>query len=226
MASLWERISQKLHAIVDRALDARSLALYDQYIRDVEAYRTQIEESAARMYAGIQANKRRLVQAENTERRLDGRVDQLILAGDETAARIARSDLEIQHQLVATTRAQIANQEVDYNRLLGGRRETRERLGVIRGERPAVESLLAVVQAGELVEKIELTLGSLARLGEESAAGRIAAGIQSRFDEVEVRWQLTAADLAADRALVESEKAQVESQLAERMHRLGLDASE
>lgn len=226
MASLWERISQKLHAIVDRALDARSLALYDQYIRDVEAYGTQIEESAARMYAGIQANKRRLVQAENTERRLDDRVDQLILAGDETAERIARSDLEIQRQLVATTRAQIASQEVDYNRLLSGRRETRERLGVIRGERPAVESLLAVVQAGELVEKIELTLGGLARLGEASAAGRIAAGILSRFDEVEVRWQLAAADLAADRALVESEKAQVESQLAERMRRLGLDESE
>jgi hypothetical protein len=81
-------------------------------------------------------------------------------------------------------------------------------------------------EAGELVEKIELTLGSIARLGDESAAGRIAAGIQQRFDEAELRWQMAAADLAADQALAESEEAQVESQLAERMRRLGLDESD
>ncbi len=226
MLSLWERISQKLHAIVDRALEARSLALYDQYIRDVEAYGHQVEESAARIYAGIEANKRRLVKAEETERNLAYRLERLTGVGDDSSKRIAQGDLDVQRQLLATTRAQIANQEVDYRRLLNGRQETRERLVLIRNERPAVESLLAVVRAGELVEKIELTLGSLARLGDESAAGRIAAGIQGRFDEAEIRWQMAAADLAADQALVESETAQVESQLAERMRRLGLDESD
>jgi len=223
MTSLWEKINQKLHAIVDRALDARSLSLYDQYLRDVEAYGRQIEDSAARMYAGIQANKRRLPQHEAEARQFDGRIDELILAGEEETARISQADLEVKQQLVATTRAQIANQELDYQRLLAGRQETKERLQLMQGERPAVESLLAVVRAGELIDQIELTLGSLAQLGEESAAGRIAASIQHRFAEAETRWRLAAASLGADAASMEAEKIQVEDQLAERMRRLGLD---
>ncbi len=223
MLSLLEKISQKLHAIVDRALEARSLALYDQYVRDVEAYGRQIEESAATIYAGIQANKRRLVRHEEEAQRMDRRVDELILAGDEEKARILQRDLEVQQQLVATTQGQIANQEVDYRRLLVGRKETDERLQLMRGERPGVESLLAMIRAGQLMEQIELTLAGLAQLGEESAAGRIAASIQRRFDEAEVRWQMAAADLQADAALAAAEELQVDDQLAERMRRLGLE---
>ena len=225
MASLWEKISQKLHAIVDRALEARSMALYDQYVRDVEAYGRQVEESAAMMYAGIQANKRRLVRHKADEHRLDGRIDELTLAGDEESARMLQGDLEIQGGLVATTRAQIAKQEADYQLLLAGRQETGERLQLVRGERPAVESLLAVVRAGQLIEEIELSLGSLARLGEESAAGRVAVGIQRRFDEAETRWQMASMQMRAEEASEEAEKVQVESQLVERMRRLGLDES-
>jgi phage shock protein A len=223
MLSLLEKISQKLHAIVDRALEARSLALYDQYVRDVEAYGKQIEESAATMYAGIQANKRRLVRHEEEAQRMDRQVDELILAGDEDKARLVQSDLEVQQQLVATTQRQIVNQEVDYRRLLAGREETGERLQLMRGERPGVESLLAMIRAGQLMEQIELTLAGLAQLGEASAAGRIAASIQRRFDEAEVRWQMAAADLQADAALAAAEELQVDDQLTERMRRLGLE---
>jgi hypothetical protein len=225
MLSLLEKISQRLHAIVDRALEARSLALYDQYVRDVEAYGQQIEESAATMYAGIQANKRRLVRHEEEAQRIDQRIDELILAGEEDQARILQSDLEVQQELVATTRRQIANQEADHRRLLAGRKETGERLHLMRGERPGVESLLAMIRAGQLMEQIELTLAGLAQLGEESAAGRIAAGIQRRFDEAELRWQMATADQQADSAMEAAEESQVGDQLAERMRRLGLEES-
>ena len=223
MASLWEKINQKLHAIVDRALNAHSLALYDQYVRDVEAYGRQVEDSAAAMYAGIQANTRRLVQHQATQRNLEGQVDKLLLAGDGEAARTLQGDLGALQQLVAATQAQIVHQDADYRRLLAGRQETRERLQLMRGERPAVESLLATVRAGELIERVELTLGNLAQLGADSAAGRIASGIQRRFDEAQARWQMAAASIGVDAASVEAEKSQIEDQLAERMRRLGLD---
>ncbi len=223
MLSLLEKISQRLHAIVDRALEARSLALYDQYVRDVEAYERQIEESAATMHAGIQGNKRRLVRHEEEAQRLDRRIDELILAGEEEQARILQRDLEVQQELVATTRRQIANQEADHRRLLVGRKETGERLQLVRGERPAVESLLAVIRAGQLMDQIELTLAGLVQLGEESAAGRIAAALQRRFDEAELRWQMAAADIRADAAVEAAEESQVSDQLAERMRRLGLE---
>lgn len=226
MSSLWEKINRKLHEIVDRALDAHSLALYDQYLRDVEAYREQVEASAARIYAGIQANQRKLAQHEADLAQLDAGVDRRLAAGEEEVARMMQGDLEIQRELVATTRQQIANQESDYQRLLAGRQETQERLQVLRHERPAVQSLMAVVKAGDLIEKIELTLGNLAQLGESSAAGEIAAGILRRFDEAEVRWQLSAARLGLEQASLELEQSRIEDQLAERMRRLGLDDSE
>lgn len=223
MASLWEQISQKLHSIVDRALDARSMALYDQYIRDVEAYRQQVEDSAARMYAGFQANKRHLETYRAEVERMDRRLQELLAAGETDAARILQIDLDARRQLAATTEAQIAHQEADYQRLLSGRQETVERLQTIQNERPAVESLLAVVRSGELMAQIELTLNGIAQLGEDSAAGRLAGGILRRFDEAEARWQAASARLGVDPVSVETEKAEIDAQLAERMRRLGLE---
>jgi phage shock protein A len=222
MNSLWEKINQKLHSIVDRALNASSLALYDQYIRDVEAYGRQLEDSAATIYAGIQANKRRLAQHISTMQDLEARVDPL-LAEDESAGRIMLNDLQVQRELVKVTQKQIENQQADYERLLTGREQTQDRLKVISGERPAVENLLAVVRAERLMQQIDNTLAGIALLGETSAAGQIAAGIQRRFNEAELRWQMAAGKLGLDQASVEAEKAQIDAQLTERMKRLGLE---
>jgi phage shock protein A len=226
LASLWERVNQRLHEIVDRALEAQSLALYDQYLRDVEAYGHQIEESAATMYAGIQANKRRLERHESELARLAGRVDAALAAGESDRARLLQADLAVQQELVETTRNQIANQEADRQRLLAGREETRQRLQTMQAERPSVEALMAMIRAGRLADQIEITLGSLAQLGAESAAGRVASGIQQRLDEAEARWQMVAGSLGIDPVSVATEKAQVDDQLAERMRRLGLDQGE
>lgn len=226
MTSLWEKINQKLHEIVDRALNARSLQLYDQYIRDVEAYRHQIEDSAATMYAGIQANQRRLARYRKELQTLNARIDEYVLAGQQDTARLLQGDLTVKQELVETTQNQILNQEADYQRLLTGRQETKERLQLMRGERPAVESLMAMLRAGELIENIELTLGSLAQLGQESTVGQVAADILQRFDEAEARWQMAAVKLGVDQVSEETEKAQIDSQLAERMRRLGIDENE
>jgi phage shock protein A len=226
LAGLWERVNQRLNAIVDRALEAQSLALYDQYLRDVEAYGQQIEESAATMYAGIQANKRRLERHEAELARLASRVDAALAAGESERARLLQADLAIQQELVETTRNQIANQEADRQRLLAGREETRERFQTMQAERPSVEALMAMIRAGRLAEQIEITLGSLAGLGAESAVGRVASGIQQRLDEADARWQMVAGSLGIDPASVATEKAQLDDQLAERMRRLGLDQGE
>ncbi len=226
MTGLWEKISQRLHAIVDQALSAHSLALYDRYARDVETYRLRIEDSAALMYSGIEANKRRLVRHEDEASLLSGRIDDLALAGDQEMARILQMELDVKRDLAVTTRAQIANGQADYQQLLTGRQQTIERLELIRGERPAVESLLAVIRAGELIESVELTLAGLVQLGKESAIGELASGIQGRLDMAEARWQMAAMDLGVDAALAAAEEARVGGQLAERMRRLGLDESE
>jgi phage shock protein A len=204
-------------------LDAQSLALYDQYLRDVEAYGHQIEDSAATVYAGIQANKRRLEGHEAELARLASRVDEALSAGAEEQARLLQADLVIQQELVETTRNQIINQEADRQRLLTGRDETRHRLQTMQAERPSVEALLAIIRAGRLAEQIELTLGSLAQLGAESDVGRVASGIWQRLDEAEARWQRVAGSLGIDAASVAAEEAQVDAQLAERMRRLGID---
>jgi phage shock protein A len=226
VAGLWERVNQRLHEVVDRALDAQSLALYDQYLRDVESYGRQIEESAATMYAGIQANRRRLERHEAELARLTARVDGSLAAGEVEQARLRQADLAIQQELVETTRGQIVNQEADRQRLLGGREEAFHRLQLMEAERPSVEALLAMIRAGRLAEQIELTLAGLAQLGAESAAGRVASGIRQRLDEAEARWQLVAGRLGIDPGAEAVEEAQVGDQLAERMRRLGLDPDE
>ena len=64
MASLLEKvstlISANLHALVDQALKANSMAVIDQYIRQVEDHLEDLEDAAATIGGEIKSIKRKL----------------------------------------------------------------------------------------------------------------------------------------------------------------------
>jgi phage shock protein A len=218
----WEKIGDTLHAVVDRALENSSVALYDQSLRDMEDYIGHVEEAAVSMKAAAEGNKRRLVQYQAEAEVLDARLNQLLAEGQaEQAPRVAQA-LEIKQQQISDTQVQIERQEGQHGALVHNWQMLKERLAVLEGERGSVVGLMALAKARSTIGSIEYTLGGLANLGQDSQIGTMAGHILQRLDEAEARLALVDVDVEVARAAAAIEEARVEEQLLERRRRLGL----
>ncbi|MFZ5917291.1 MAG: PspA/IM30 family protein [Chloroflexota bacterium] len=226
MASYWqelmEKISTRLHAIVDRALESSSVALYDQSLRDMEAYIAHVEEAAVSMKAAAEGNKRHLNRFQSEAQILDSRLGQLQDGGQSEERLRVQQALHGKQQQIAETQAQITRQEEQHVALAHNWQMLQGRLRVLQAERSSVEALVARARAEQAIRSIEYTLGSLASLGDSSELGAMAGHIMQRLDEAEARLTLVKMDAEVAQAAAALEAAQAEQQLMERRRRLGL----
>ncbi len=221
-----EKIGDRLHAAVDRALEDSSVALYDQSLRDMEEYIHHVEEAAVSMKAAAEGNKRRLTQHQAEADILDTRLNQLLTDGQTEDAQRVQQALNVKRQLIAETQAQIERQEEQHTALAHNWETLKERLSVLQGERGSVVALVALAKAQRTLGSIEHTLGGLTSLGGDSEIGAMAGHILQRLDEAEARLSLVDVDVEVTRAVAAIEEAQVEEQLMERRRRLGLAPEE
>jgi phage shock protein A len=230
VASIWqewkERVGQSLHAFVDGALESSSVALYDQSLRDMEDYIRHVEEAAVSMKAAAEGNTRHLARYQDEAQILEVRLDQLLAEGQAEQAQRVQQALEVKKQQIAATQAQVERQEGQHLALAHNWQMLKERLQLLQGERGTVEALVALTRAERAIADIERTLGGLARLGADSEIGVMAGHILQRLDEAEARLALVDVDVQVARAAAAIEEAQVEEQLLERRHRLGLAVEE
>lgn len=230
MASIWqewkEKIGDRLHAIVDRALENSSVALYDQSLRDMEDYIRYVEEAAVSMKAAAESNKRRLAQYQSEAEILEIRLNQLLSEDHADQTQKVQQALNIKQGQIADTQAQIERQEGQHVALTHNWQMLKERLRVLQGERGSVVALVARAKAERAISSIEYTLGSLAGLGAHSEIGVMAGHILQRLDEAEVRLALVDVDAEVAQAAAAIEAARVEEQLEERRRRLGLVVQE
>lgn len=229
MASTWQELKEKigstLHAIVDRALESSSVALYDQSLRDMQDYIAHVEEAAVGMKAAAEGNKRRLAQHQAEAEVLETRLNQLSAEGQTEQASRVQQALNVKRQQIADTQAQIERQEGQHVALAHNWQTLKERLKVLQGERGSVEALVALSGAQRLVGSIEATLGGLAGLGHDSEIGVVAGHVLQRLDEAEARLALVDVDAEVARAMAAIQEAQVEEQIEARRRRLGLESA-
>jgi hypothetical protein len=178
------------------------------------------------MYAAARANERRLAQQQEDALRLEQRLTRLQVDGAAAMSEsrmIAEAELMAKRELVAGTQAQIERQQAQYEALQRESAETRVLATTLTDERPRLESLLALVRAYRSVERVELTLEALRGHGGDAEVATIADNIFQRFSEAQARIEMMrqAEDLEV---LAQLEEAEVEDQLAERRHRLGLES--
>ncbi len=81
MASLLEKaqtlISANLHDMVDRALEANSVAVLKQYVRDAERNLDELEDAAATVGGEVKTLERKYREYKRKADKLDGNVDKL-----------------------------------------------------------------------------------------------------------------------------------------------------
>lgn len=222
MANLLEKvsvlISANLHALVDQALKANSLAVVDQYIRQVEDNLESLADAAATVGGEIKSLRRKLDEHQKKAEGLDRAVDVFLAANNDTAAAATQSQLNSVQHLIETYTEQIAVQEVEYQKLLNAKVKLEGRLAAIKQQRTELQSLLELAKSKEIVVKTVKNLDALMGSG-DSDISRIAQSIYSRLDKATAATEMRAISLdeQIDQVLGRD---LINQQLAERRKRL------
>lgn len=225
MASLLEKvstlISANLHDLVDRALQSNSIAVIDQYIRQVENNLQDLEEAAATVGGEAKSIRRRLDDNRQKLDEMDRAIDAFLMEGNESAAAALQSRYNSTERLVANYTEQLERQETEFKTLLDAKVKLEARLATMKQEREELQALLDLAKSKETTAKAMKSLDDLMGSG-DSDISRIAESINARLDRAATASEIRAASLdeQMDEVL---ERSALESQLSERRKRLGLN---
>jgi phage shock protein A len=222
MATLLEKvsvlISANLHALVDKAVESNSLAVIDQYIRQVEDQLENLEDAAATVGGEVRAIRRKMEEHQRKAAQLDKGVDALLIENNESGAGAAQSRLNSTQQLVETYQLQLIRQEGEYQKLLDARTKLQARLETMKLQREELQALLDLAASKEMVVRTVKDLDSLMGVG-DSDISRIAQSIQARLDKAKAAADIRGASLDEQINQLLDRRA-IEAQLAERKKRL------
>jgi phage shock protein A len=224
MASLLEKvstlISANLHALVDQALKSNSMAVIDQYIRQVEDNLADLEDAAATVGGEVKSIKRKLQDQEQKSSELDRAIDAFLTEGNEATATASQSKLNSTQRLIATYQEQFVRLEAEYQKLLEAKVKLEARLATMKQQREELQALLELAKSKETAVRAMRGLDDLMGSGDTDIS-RIAQSIYARLDKATTATEMRAASLdeQIDQVL---DRGKIDSQLAERKKRLGL----
>lgn len=224
MASLLEKtqtlIQANLHAMVDKALEANSVAVMKQYIRDAEKNLDELEDAAATVGGEVKTMERKYKEYKKKGDQLDRNIDMLLMQGKTDLARAAQNELNSTRRLEEQYHEQWVRQQREYESLLNARLKLQAKLVTIRQEQRELESLLRLAKSKETTVKAIKSLDDLTGSGDADIA-RMGESIRSRLDKASAHSEMYAdrLDTQMDDALGSAE---LDIQLEERKRRLGL----
>jgi phage shock protein A len=225
MASLLEKvktlISANLHAIVDAALKSNSIAVVDQYIRQIEDSLEDLEDATATVGGQVKTLRRKLDEYRTKADELDRNIDLFLKDGKDEVAAAAQSKLNSTQRLVANYEEQLTRQEKEFESLQDARLKLEAKLTSIRQEREELQALLDLARSKEITAEAISSLDDLAGSGDADVA-RIAESIRARLDKATAKTEMLATSLDAQMDEI-LERHAIDQQLAERKKRLGIE---
>ena len=228
MASLLDKvqtlIKANLHALVDSALQANSMAVIDQYIRDVENNLDALEDAAATVGGQVKTLQRKRDDYVKQQQELDHNIDLFLGQGKEDLARAAQSKLNSIKSTAETYAAQLDREQKEYQSLLDARLKLQAKLSTIKQQREEMSALLDLARAKEITNKTIKSLDDLSGAGDTDVA-RMAESIRTRLDKASAESEISASGL--DQQMDETlGRGELDAQLEERKRRLGLSQSQ
>ncbi|MBN1886468.1 MAG: PspA/IM30 family protein [Thermoflexales bacterium] len=225
MASLLEKvstlISANLHSMVDSALKANSLAVFDEYIRQAENNLDALEDAAATIGGNVKTLKRKVDQYQADASKLDAQIDELLRQGKEDLAAAVQSKLNSTTGLLTQYKTDYERTQVEYQKLLDSKLKLEAKMTTIKQQREEMEALLELAKAKEKTVGAIRSLKDLEGVGDADIA-RVTEGIRARLDKADARAEMATSRLSeqVDDALG---RAEIDIQLAERKRRLGME---
>ena len=122
MASLLEKvgvlIKANLHAMVDSALRQNSVAVIDQYVRQIEDNLEDLEDAVATVGGQVRSVKRRLTDYRKKAKELDTNIDLFLQEDKETLAVAAQSKLNSTKRLLSEYEQQLELLTSEHQKLM------------------------------------------------------------------------------------------------------------
>jgi phage shock protein A len=217
-------IKPNLHAMVDKALDANSVAVLDEYIRQAENNLDDLEDALVTIKGQVKTLQRKYETFQAEAEALDRDIDRLLGLGKEDLAMAAQSQYNTKADLAEEYRKQYEQQKTEANNLAEARLKLEARLRTIRQEREHVLGLLELARTKEIAAKSMTSLDALEGVGDTDIS-RVADSIRARLDRADAEVEMRTGRLSSQMDQVLG-KDRLDSQLAERRRRLGLDQDE
>jgi phage shock protein A len=225
MASLLEKvgtlISANLHALVDSALKANSVAVMDEYIRQAENNLEALEDAAATVGGEVKTLKRKYDEYAAQSAKLDGDIDTLLSQKRDDLASAAQAKLNTMQRLADQYKSQHDRQQAEYQNLMDAKLKLEAKLTTIKQEREELLALLDLAKSKEITVKTIKSLDDIVGVGDADIA-RLGESIRARLDKAQAKSEMLASRLE-DQMDEVLEKASLDNQLAERKKRLGLN---
>ena len=216
-------ISANLHAMVDSALQANSVKIMDEYIRQAGKNLDNLEDATITVGGSVKTLKRKYEEITAAAEKLDRDIDTLLTNGKRELASAAQADLNTKQQLAQEYYEQWQSQQVEYQKMLDARLKLEAKLVMIREEREQLVALLELAEAKAATTKTIRSLNDLAGVGDDDIR-KIGDAIRARLDREDASLENSSARLQGqiDEVL---QKDTIDDQLEERKKRLGLGAS-
>jgi len=224
MASLLEKVSilikANMHYMADQALKANSVAVFNEYIREIENNLENLGEAVATVGGQVKTIQRKRDEYQAQSDKLDRDIDLFLTEGNESLAVAAQAKLNSVRRTVTTYSEQLVTLELEYQNLKDARLKLDAKLATTKQEREELQALLDLAKAKEISNKTIRSLDDLVGNSDQDVSG-VAEGIRARLDKASAESEMLASSL--DKQMDEAlERRDIDSQLIERKRRLGL----
>lgn len=210
-------ISATLHSIVDQALQANSLEVFDEYIRQAERSMDALKDAMVDLGASIKMLKRKYDEAADDAARLDLEVDQLLKADKTTLARVTQSKLNQQTEIAKVYQSQFQKQSSTYQTLYDVITVLQSKVDMLHSQRDQVAVLLQLVKTKKLAARSIKDVQSIA----DNQTRDIVENVKTQLDNADARLEVATSRLS-DRIDEETDNAELNAQLEQRRAKLGL----
>ncbi|MGC8878666.1 MAG: PspA/IM30 family protein [Anaerolineae bacterium] len=224
MASLLSKvqtlISASLHALVDSALKANSVAVFDEYVRQAQNNLDELEDALVTVRGQLKTLQRKYEMLQAEAEQLDADIDRLLKLGKEDLAAAAQAQYNSKMELAQEYKEQLEKQQAEADKLAEARLKLEAKLNMVKQEREQVMALMELARSKEIAAQSIRSLDDLQGLGDADIA-RVTEQIRARLDRADAEMEIKAARLEVQMDDVLG-KDRLEQQLAERKRRLGL----
>jgi phage shock protein A len=224
MASLLEKVNilikANLHYMADQALKANSVAVVNQYIREIENNLEDLNDAVATVGGQVKTIRRKRDEYQAKATTLDHNIDVFLTEGNEALAVAAQAKLNSTQRTVENYDQQLAQLEREYEALRSAKLKLEAKLVTTKQEKDELQALMDLARAKEISNKAMRSLDDLAGAGDADVA-RVAEEVRSRLDKASAESEMLASSL--DKQMDDVlERGEIDAALIERKRRLGL----
>jgi len=224
MASLLEKVNilikANLHYMADQALQANSVAVVNQYIREIENSLDDLNDAVATVGGQVKTIRRKRDEYQAKATTLDHNIDVFLTEGNEALAVAAQAKLNSTQRTVENYDQQLSQLEREYDALRSAKIKLEAKLATTRQEEEELQALMDLARAKEISNKAMRSLDDLSGAGDADVA-RVADAVRARLDKASAESEMLASglDKQMDDVL---ERGEIDAALMERKRRLGL----